>query len=212
MEQALIEELAADRDWRFSELEFVKKVPKFYTNDLFEASIDKYWRICVPIIYAHWEGFVVFSYRQLVSYINNKNLKYSQVKQYIVLLSNKRRFGYLQGNQSEAQRKRFLDEYSQEEREGINMPLDVVSAKSNLNFKTYKSILEEFDISITQTHVSNEMSIEKLVTYRNKIAHGENSVFVIENDINKLIDCVMEMIDLTIADINSYVNSRHFMV
>jgi len=212
MEKTLIDELCVDRDWRFSELEFCKKVPKFYTTTLFTQNIDKYWRMCIPIIYAHWEGFIVSAYQQLISYLNKENLKYSQVKQFLVILSNKHRFEYLKGNPTKEQKKRFLDEYVQEELCGIIMPPMLISAKSNLNYKRFVDILGEFNIVPTLRHDRNKAIIEKLVTYRNKIAHGENSVVVGEIDVNAMIECIMEMIDLTINDIEQYVINKPYML
>jgi len=212
MEAKLIDELCIDREWRFSELEFCKKVPKFYANALFAKNTSKYWRMCIPIIYAHWEGFVVSAYQQLILYLNKKNLKYSQVKQFLVILSNKHRFEYLKGNPTKEQKKRFLDEYNLEETVGIDMPLTLISAKSNLNYKRFLAILDEFNIVPTLAHNKNKSTIEKLVTYRNKIAHGENSVIVYETDINIMIGCVMEMIDTTISDIERYVFDKPFML
>lgn len=211
MKKKLIEELISDRNWRFSELEFCKKIPKLYTNSLFDKHLDKYWRMCVPIVYAHWEGFVVSAYQQLVEYLNKQNLQYSQVKPYIIMLSNKHRFGYLQGNCSKEQKKRFLTEYAFEEYNGINMSLSTVSANSNLNYKQFVAILDDFNIVPTPQHNRNKSTIEKLVTYRNKIAHGENSVIVHETDVNEMICCVMEMIDITIGDINQYVMEEPFL-
>ena len=130
---------------------------------------------------------------------------------YIIMLSNKHRFGYLQGNCSNKQKKQFLQEYAFEECNGINMPLTIVSTNSNLNYKQYIAILSDFNILPTPQHDLNKSKIEKLVTYRNRIAHGENSVVVHETDVNEMISCVMEMIDTTIGDINQYVITEPFL-
>jgi bisphosphoglycerate-dependent phosphoglycerate mutase len=147
----------------------------------------------------------VFAYQQLVNFINKQSLKYSQVKQCIILLSNKSRFGYLQGNAKREQRVKFISEYIQEEFHGIDMPLTVISSGKKMNYKMLLAIMDNFEIYPTEQHENNKSVIEKLVTYRNKIAHGENSVIVHEEDINVMINSIMEMIDLVINDINNYV-------
>lgn len=211
MKRKLIDELIQDRDWRFSELEFCKKTPKIYTNTMFINHLDKHWRMCIPIIYAHFEGFVISSYQRLIEYLNKLKLNYSQVQPFIILLSNKHRFGYLQGKCSKEQQKRFLAEYINEEKNGIKMSSAIVSAKSNLNYKQFVAILDDFGIITTPQHNCHKATIDKLVAYRNKIAHGENSVVVYESDVNEMIKCVMEMIDITINDINSYVTNEPYL-
>ena len=211
MKQTLIDELILDRNWRFSELEYVRKVPIMYTNTLFLKHIDKHWRMCVPLIYAHWEGFVIASYKQVVGFLSMQKYRYSQLQPHIILLANKHRFNYLQGQPSKEQKKRFLEEYTQEERNGLEISTKVVSAKSNLNFKQFSSIMDDFGISITDIHLRNRTIIDKLVNLRNKIAHGENSVIVHESDVDKMIFCIMEMIDVTICDINNYLATEAFL-
>ena len=210
MKQELIDELISDRNWRFSELEYYKKIPKLYTNALFINHLDKYWRMCVPMVYAHWEGFVVASYKQVVGYLSRQKYKYSQVQPYIILLSNKERFGYLQGNQSKDQKLRFLKEYTFEEFNGVDISSSVVSTSSNLNYKQFVTLLDDFGISPTAVHDKNKAMINKLVTFRNKISHGENSVIVHEDDVNQMINCVMEMVDTTISDIYNYLATEPF--
>lgn len=211
MKQRLIEELNADRSWRCSELEFYKKVPKFYTNRFFHPYLNNYYRMCIPLIYAHWEGFVVSSFRELVIYLNKQNLFYSQVQFHLRLLSNKERFGYLQGNCTKNKQKRFLREYMDEEIRGIALSPSAISAKSNLDFKQYSEILDNFEIPITKNHNKHMLLIGKLVNYRQKIAHGENSIIVYESDVNSMVACIMEMIDITICDIDTYVTNEKYL-
>lgn len=85
----LQELLVAERDWRTCKLEFCKKIPFLYAKSAFQRHLNSYWRICVPIVYAHREGFVV-AVKQTIDYINSLNLAYSSAPRYLIRLENKK--------------------------------------------------------------------------------------------------------------------------
>lgn len=208
----IIEEIEIDRDWRFNELEFYKKVPKFYTNKLFQTKVKSYWQMCVPAIYAHWEGFVVSALKLVVDYLNSQSLSYTSVIQEIIIFSNKDRFKYLSGNCNRTQRMRFLNEFFNEQSKGISIDSSLITASSNLNFKQFSNMLEELGIVLTPNHLEQKSKLEKLVTYRNKIAHGENNILVSEADINEMVYCIMILIDETIVCIEKYLLNKDYLI
>ena len=59
--------------------------------------------------------------------------------------------------------------------------------------------------------IKNEKStIEKLVTFRNKIAHGENSITVYEEDVIKFIKTIIEIFDELIICSYKYLNEENY--
>ena len=70
----LTNEIMASREWRVRELENLKKVGILALNNYLPKVKDQYYRMCIPYIYAHWEGFVVESFKQLISFLNDLHL------------------------------------------------------------------------------------------------------------------------------------------
>lgn len=208
----LIAEICQERDWRFKELEFYKKTPFLYVNSLFLKQKEKYYKMCIPMIYAHWEGFIITAFRLLSDFITSQSIQYSSAPEYLILLANKKRFEYLKGNCNLEQQRKFLQEFLYFQSIGIEIPAEsCISANSNLNFRQFKLILSNFNLKTTKKHDNNRRGIEKLVTFRNKIAHGENSVLIELEDVNDLIKCVVEMIDETIIMIEKYVSGKKYL-
>lgn len=210
--EQLILEITHERDWRIYEIDIYRRTPFRYTNELFVPHHSRYWRMCIPMIYAHWEGFVISSFRLLTNYLNDLNLNYSQITQNLVLLDNRVRFGYLQGNCTIGQQKRFLNELFLAQQQNINFASNIViSAKSNLNYKQLIKILTDFDLVPSSKLNNNKNTIEKLVTFRNKIAHGENSVIVTHQDISQISTSITICIDEILLMIADYTNNQKYL-
>ncbi|MDT8903953.1 MAE_28990/MAE_18760 family HEPN-like nuclease [Anaeroselena agilis] len=211
-EQNLGNILVAERDWRMQEMEFCKKIPFLYTTQNFRQHIDQFWRLCVPIIYAHWEGFVVAAMKSVVDYVNDIQVPYYMAPKHMVLLDNKARFGYLQGNCTLEQQSRFLDEFLQAQANGIHINRALISANSKLNYVQLEKMLAYFGIELSPALVSNKQGIEKLVWYRNSIAHGENSIQVTQKEIEYFIDCIIKCVDEIIILLLRYITELNHML
>lgn len=70
----LTNEIIASREWRMRELEDLKKVGILALNTYPKKVKNQYYRMCIPYIYAHWEGFIVESFKQLISFLNDLHL------------------------------------------------------------------------------------------------------------------------------------------
>lgn len=203
--QSLREALVFERDWRMKEMEFCKKIPFLYANSNFRQHLNRFWRICVPIIYSHWEGFVVMATKSIIDYINYMQIPYHKAPKHMILLDNKARFGYLQGNCTLEQQTRFLNEFFQAQAKGIYIDRGLISASSNLNYTQLGKMLAHFNITHSKVLASNKKYIEKLVWYRNSIAHGENSISVTQKDIEDFINSIIKCIDEIIIILLQYI-------
>lgn len=76
----IIEEIYASREWRIHELENLKLIAleQFVQKD--EILAKQYYRMCIPYIYAHWEGYIVETFKLLIEYLNSLSLQKHQVK------------------------------------------------------------------------------------------------------------------------------------
>lgn len=210
IEQELQSLLVAERDWRITELEFCKKIPFLYTYPSFRFHYPLFWKFCIPMIYSHWEGFCVASMKLLVDYLNERSLSYQDAANHILLLDNKKRFSYLQGNCSTDQQSRFLNEFLESQKTGIHIDRSVVSANSNLNFRQLSKMLSYFEIPVSPVLDHQKSTIEKLVWYRNSIAHGENCITVTQKDVEDFISCIIECVDEMLSLFSMYISNLNY--
>ena len=209
-EQELQSLLVAERDWRITELEFCKKIPFLYTYPSFRSHYPLFWKFCIPMIYSHWEGFCVASMKLLVDYLNERSLSYQDAANQILLLDNKKRFSYLQGNCSTDQQSRFLNEFLESQKTGIHIDRSVVSANSNLNFRQLSKMLSYFEIPVSPVLDHQKSTIEKFVWYRNSIAHGENCITVTQKDVEDFISCIIECVDEMLSLFSMYISNLNY--
>jgi len=102
----LVEEIEQSNHWRDGEF------AKFKVNP---ANLDeKLWcRMCVPMIYAHWEGFVVSSIKELLKYINNCQLTPNRVPTRLIVHCFDDSYKTLGGKQSFSQRVEFTNKFKE---------------------------------------------------------------------------------------------------
>lgn len=208
----IINEIIADRDWRMRELEFLKKLDKrILYGHLSESELNAYYRMCIPIIYAHWEGFIVVSFKALINFINKQNLTKDEIINNLFTFSHRDTFRTLSGKQSFKQRCEFSEKFITMLSEPITIETKLFSTKSNLNYDMLKEAVSWFNISI-EPYSKYKYSINKLVNVRNAIAHGEDSIKVTYANIENYIKIVNELFDITIMNINNYLTKRLYIV
>lgn len=137
--------VGSERDWRITELEFCKKIPFLYTYPSFRSHYPLFWKFCIPMIYSHWEGFCVASMKLLVDYLNERSLSYQDAANHILLLDNKKRFSYLQGNCSTDQQSQIFEWiFGITKNRNTHWIEALFQANSNLNFRQLSKMLSYF--------------------------------------------------------------------
>lgn len=208
--QYFIDEVVADRDWRMRELEFIKKLDKkVLYNQLGEGELKVYYRMCIPTVYAHWEGFISTSFKNLIEILNKKSLLRCEVINEIFAFSQKKNFQTLAGKQSFKQRCEFSEKFILAYSQPIKIDAKLLDTKSNLRYEVLEEILSWFNINI-DPYLPYKQDINKLVNTRNAIAHGENSVIISYLDLEKYIKKVNELFDITIVNLAQYVTMHGY--
>jgi hypothetical protein len=166
--QTLLEDkISEDILWRKKELTNIIFDYKKYS----EKKEDYYWRIGVIFIYSHWEGFIKNASLFYLNYISQKGYKISELKNNFNVL-------FLQYKQQDFKSKKyttydkFIKIVENKDQKFYVIPEDVINTTSNLNFETLLEILQQLNIDKKEFEL-REKYIEQLITYRNKIAHGE---------------------------------------
>ena len=191
---SLQQEIYADIDWRMSELALLKTIPlrlNFLPDQ--NKNIIKY---LVPAIYAIWEGFIKHCFLQYVKILNSERIPIDNVHINILthsLTSKKHMLLETPRNNFESKIK-FICAYQ----EIIKQPLQIdpnIPSKSNVNSKVVNDILKRFNLKKLPSRY--EEPLNKLLFFRNAIAHGDNAISVDMTIISQFSDLVMDlMIDI----------------
>jgi len=192
--KTFIEEILADIDWRTAELATLKSIPIKYSfrPDHKEIHI----KYTVPAIYAIWEGFVKNCFTIYSNHLNTLSIKRDEISTALLThqLDSECDFNSPRKNfDSKLRLASTLDSIFQDI---INIKPSVPT-ESNVNLKVLNKVLERFCIpAIAETY---EKGLNKLLRFRNTIAHGENSIIVNMTHVTEFISLVENlMLDIVI--------------
>lgn len=184
----LEEELLQEVEWRTNELSIIRTIPfRFNFNDKQKKILEKY---SVVAIYSIWEGFVTKSFALYIREINSLNLTCDEINLNILTHDI-----FIKFDLTEEQRKHFehkcnfvnnILEYSKS-------PVFIspkIPTEANVGFKVINKILNHFHLE--ELPKKDFDRLDKLLLYRNKIAHGEYSVVVTQDIIQDFILAVID--------------------
>ncbi len=190
-----VDEILADIEWRVAELATLKSIPLRYNfrDDHKEMQI----KYTVPAIYAIWEGFVKNCFSIYSNHLNSLSLSRSDIA--LALLTHQL------DNECDFNNPRINFDAKKRLVSVINSLLTntitikpAIPTESNVNFKVLNKILERF--CIEKVSDAYEAKLNKLLLFRNKIAHGENSISVNMIHITEFISTIENlMLDIVIS-------------
>jgi hypothetical protein len=193
--KAFVEEILADIDWRTSELATLKSIPIRYSfsPDHKELHI----KYSVPAIYSIWEGFVKNCFTIYSNHLNSLSLSRTDISYALLThqLDSECDFNNPRVHFETKQKLvKTLDNLLQDNI--IIKPQ--IPTESNVNLKVLNKILERFCIpSLINDY---EVKLNKLLRFRNMIAHGENSLLVNMTHVTEFISLVENlMLDVVIG-------------
>lgn len=164
----LIDLVGNDYAWRRKELKIIKDQIPSSPSPKQSAAL----RFCVPILYAHWEGFVKKSCELYLEFVAKKYLKHSELKPQFIALSLSKTLGNLEIKNIEERTKAVEFLINEIDKNSNMLTKNVIQTKSNLRYSVLEEIL--FIIGIDETNFAHKRSlINDLVDARNNIAHGD---------------------------------------
>lgn len=160
--------ISEDYAWRRKELKLIND--QLPTNPSPKQSAAL--RFSVPILYAHWEGFVKKSTEIYLEYVAKKYLKHNELKPQFVALSLSKKLGNLEIKNLEEKAKTIEFLINEFDKNSNILTKNIIQTKSNLKYHIFQEIL--FVIGIDESKFSPYRSlINDLVDVRNNIAHGD---------------------------------------
>ena len=206
----IIEEIYSSREWRIQELENLKLIAMkhFYKEDVNLAI--QYYRMCIPYIYAHWEGYIVETFRLLIEYLNGLDLEKQKVIPELQTFAVLKNLRPLAGKQGFEQCQQFVVQFGNDYKRPWLISYDNFSTNSNLNYKQLTTIFLWFGLDVQLD--SYKSNINSLVNQRNRIAHGENSINISFEAISKYIEDINAIFDVLLLAIENYVSDERYLV
>ena len=124
------DKIIGDFSWRRKELTLLKNKIPSVKNPLQSAMI----RATLPLLYAHWEGFVKISLSYYLEFVSFRGLKHNELKTQFIALSLQKKIGALKENsiQSKTQIIDFI--YSSSEKQSNIPTQNIINTKSNLKY------------------------------------------------------------------------------
>lgn len=188
-----------DIQWRYGELSILKTLPfRFRLGRTNKEFLIKY---SVPIIYALWEGFLKHAFESYIRHINSLSLSYDEV--HINLLTH----SIVANDKLDIRNPRLNYDKQKAFVEGLNNFKDNfhISSKlptnSNADYKVLSDLLERFNLSpISESPYKRKLN--KLLRFRNAVAHGDNSIPVKKDDMETFCSTVNDLMGEVFDRIN----------
>lgn len=160
--------LDQELSWRRKELTIVKNQIPIQESPIQSAKL----RSAVPLLYAHWEGFVKKCTSNYLKFVSNQFEKHKNLKHQFIALSLSKKLGNLDVRSIKSKTK-IIDFIVSQYEKSSNIPdKGVINTKSNLTYSVFEEIM--FTLDLDSKHMIGKKDlVDDLVELRNYIAHGE---------------------------------------
>lgn len=166
----LQEALDGALSWRIKEIAYILANVKKASSS---AQLT-YLRAGVPLLYAHWEGFIKRASEAYLEYVANQNLTFDQLANCFVVFGVKRHLNNLVESRKSAATIEAVKFLRSSGATVANISLsNAVNTDSNLTSTTFANIATSLGVDIEKYAAYSNLIDESLVNRRNKIAHGE---------------------------------------
>lgn len=198
--------IASEYAWRRKELTNLRGI----ALSARKSASENLLRSLIPILYAHWEGFVKQIAIAKLTYIVSKGLKYKDLNDSFLAYAAFEAFdGQIPVKRFEAISKIAKGDLALNSSIRLN-PEKYIDTKSNLNSEVLKEIALKVDIDYSLFELKENMIDEKFLGLRNKICHGER-VTVSESEFEILYIEVIGLVDLFKNQVINSIHTKSFL-
>jgi hypothetical protein len=196
-----------DYTWRVREISDLKQVIRLSGQSY--GSVAR--KAALALVYAHWEGYVLFVASAYLSYIAMRKLKFATLMpslQAVRLSSNIQQWQ----NQRDTigLRLNIIETIKAIEQDQFKkVPVGAVDTGGNLNFERFSDICKVLMIDPNKIVSDQEFLDSEIVGTRNKIAHGDYIV-VTDERLLKASDFVLELMRIFRTDVENCVLGKRF--
>lgn len=165
---------------------------------------DVLMRSSIPILYAHWEGFVKRISQGMLLYLVAKGFKYKELQpSFWAYAAMEKHQGQIPSKNFDAIARLFTENQSDISTAIRVDPARYIDTKSNLNSEVLKDITRKLGLDYSRFELKENWIDETFVGLRNSICHGERA----QIDLDSFNDVYAEAIGLIDEFKNLVLNS-----
>lgn len=131
-------------------------------------------RAGIPLVYAHWEGFIKEASVAYLNFVDNQGHTYTELKSCFALFGLKGKIHTLVDSRKTHANLEALEFIISRLKDKSQLQLaHAVNTEANLTSRVFGNIAASLDLSTAEYETKYNLIDESLVERRNKIAHGE---------------------------------------
>ncbi len=210
----LKEKIKYELSWREGEIATLKMLP-FHSNISFKEK-GILMKHSIPALYSLWEGFVKDAFSHYIDEINALKITLDEITPALLTHAFDTHYicnqNYLSEIPKDFQKSigriiKFFDDFKQDIDGNIVVIPKSLPTESNINYEVINKILIRFNLEVLPKNTfidrSKDINLEgclnKLLNYRNKVAHGDYRNPVEQKDVEELGAIVDEFSQLVIV-------------
>ncbi len=167
----LQDELDKSFAWRVKEISGLKMSVDAKALSLAQVTLI---RAGVPLLYAHWEGFVKQASEYYLSYVAHQNLKFGELASCFVVFGAKKHLSNITESGRSHLNITVVDFFRGCAEQRANLSLsNAINTKSNLKSEVFSDIAMSLGVPLEPYSAHFNFIDESLLARRNAIAHGE---------------------------------------
>jgi len=150
-------------------------------------------RAGIPLLYAHWEGFVKNASLGYINFVSSQRLRYEELASCFIVFGLKRKLSQLSSSRQSRFNTEIIDFLLTELSEKAALQMgNAVDTESNLSSSVFENIALSVGINPAPFKARYHLMDESLLKRRNFIAHGEH-IDIAPDDYRKLADEVITL-------------------
>lgn len=202
----LQDSLDIEFSWRLKEIANLKIAVK-KSDTLSKKTLV---RAFLPLLYAHWEGFIKNTATKYLDFVNGQNLKYCDLQNCFVVFGIKRHINNIISSKKAAVSISTIDLIRSELNNKAKLKIDsAIRTEFNLSSSVFENIATSVGIDTSPYEARYHLIDESLLKRRNYIAHGEY-MDIDSEDLRKLADEVLGLLRLFKTDIENAASTSKY--
>ncbi len=131
-------------------------------------------RAGVPLLYAHWEGFVKQASQDYLELVSNQRLKYHELSSCFVVFGAKKHLSHMVDSRKASVNIAAVEFFRSCSDQRADLSLsNAINTKSNLKSDVFLDIAMSLGVPLNTYSTYSRLIDESLLARRNAIAHGE---------------------------------------
>lgn len=192
-ESQLFDTVDADLIWRKKELTQIKFLVES-SSDRFDRRVAML-RSAVPVLYAHWEGFIRAASLAYLEYVASQRLAYQDLSPNFLAIAARKQLNNASSSTRIKAHLDLIDFLRNRQSERSNLPYDDgISTRANLSSEALREIVDTLGLDFSPFESRAHLIDEALLRLRNTIAHGEYLVITQER-YDELSKNILEMME-----------------